>query len=158
MLVLYMTGDLLPDAQRTSRVLGFAFYRSVLETMTGHLSDTAIATQTFGLYMAMATGLPLVGGWLGDRLIGRKIAVGAGALLMTSGHLALAFDRLFLLALVLLVAGAGLLRGNLSAQIKALYAAGDRREEAAFQYYYVAVNTGLFVAPLVSGTVAAIWG
>lgn len=158
MLVLYMTGDLLPDAQRTSRVFGFAAYRSAVEALTGPLSNTAIATQTFGLYMALATGLPLVGGWLGDRLIGRKSAVGAGALLMTSGHLALAFDRLFLLALVLLVAGAGLLRGNLSAQIKALYAAGDRREAAAFQYYYVAVNTGLFVAPLVSGTVAAIWG
>jgi POT family proton-dependent oligopeptide transporter len=158
MLVLYMTGDLLPDPGRTARILGFSAYRAGLERMTGPLGDTALAAQTFGFYIAMVTGLPLLGGWLGDRIVGRRIAVGTGALLMTAGHFALAFDALFLIALLLLMAGAGLVRGNLSAQIKALYRPGDRRETVAFQYYYVAINSGGFLAPLLTGAVAAIWG
>jgi POT family proton-dependent oligopeptide transporter len=70
----------------------------------------------------------------------------------------LAFDRTFLVALALLMTGAGFLRGNLSAQIKSLYPDGDPREINAFQYYYLAVNTGAFIAPIVSGAVAAVWG
>jgi POT family proton-dependent oligopeptide transporter len=77
---------------------------------------------------------------------------------MTCGHIALAFDRSFLLALLLLIVGAGLLRGNLSAQVKSLYADGDRREADAFQIYYVGINIGAFIAPIVTGALATIYG
>jgi len=112
----------------------------MLEGMAGPLSPQALSLQTFGYYYAFVTGLPLLGGWIGDRVTGRKIAVGSGAAMMTAGHFALAFDRTFLIALVLLMCGAGLLRGNLSAQIKSLYADGDPREVNAFQYYYMGIN------------------
>ncbi|PKB14548.1 POT family proton-dependent oligopeptide transporter [Novosphingobium kunmingense] len=158
MLVLYMTGDLLIDKARVQGILGFASYRGMLDSLFGPLTDTALATQTFGLYLAFVTGLPLLGGWLGDRFLGRRLSVGLGAALMTAGHFALAFDKTFLIALVLLMSGAGLLRGNLSAQIKALYPDDDPREVNAFQYYYFAVNFGAFIAPIVSGAVAAVWG
>lgn len=81
-----------------------------------------------------------------------------GALLMTAGHFSLAFDASFLPALLLLILGAGLVRGNLSAQVKSLYADGDRREADAFQFYYVGINLGAFVAPIVTGTLAAAYG
>jgi POT family proton-dependent oligopeptide transporter len=84
------------------------------------------------------------------------VTIGAG--LMTCGHFALAFDRSFLVALLLLILGAGLLRGNLSAQVKSLYADADRREADAFQLYYVAINIGAFVAPIVTGALAVFWG
>ena len=158
MLVLYMTGDLLLHPERVATIIGFAAFRSLLEGMSGTLSPQALALQTFGYYYAFVTGLPLLGGWIGDRVTGRKLAVGGGAALMTAGHFALAFDRTFLIALVLLMCGAGLLRGNLSAQIKSLYADGDPREVNAFQYYYMGINFGAFLAPIVSGAVAAIWG
>lgn len=158
MLVLYMTGDLLLHPERVATIIGFAAFRSLLEGMAGTLSPQALALQTFGWYYAFVTGLPLLGGWIGDRVTGRKIAVGSGAAMMTAGHFALAFDRTFLIALVLLMGGAGLLRGNLSAQIKSLYADGDPREVNAFQYYYMGINFGAFLAPIVSGAVAAIWG
>jgi POT family proton-dependent oligopeptide transporter len=158
MLVLYMTGDLLLNPERVATILGFAAFRSLLEGMAGPLSPQALALQTFGWYYAFVTGLPLLGGWIGDRVTGRKIAVGGGAAMMTAGHFALAFDRTFLIALLLLMCGAGLLRGNLSAQIKSLYADGDPREVNAFQYYYMGINFGAFLAPVVSGAVAAIWG
>ncbi len=158
MLVLYMTGDLLLDPARVATVIGFPAFRAFLEATSGPLGAQALALQTFGYYYACVTGLPLLGGWIGDRVTGRKLAVGGGAALMTAGHFALAFDRTFLIALVLLMCGAGLLRGNLSAQIKSLYADGDPREVNAFQYYYLGINFGAAAAPILSGSVAAIWG
>lgn len=157
MLVLYMTGDLLQPG-RVENVAGFAAYRGALEGLFGPMTPAAIATQTFGLYYAAITFLPLVGGWLGDKAVSRKVAVSAGALTMTAGHFAMAFDATFLLALVLLVVGAGLLRGNLKPQIRALYAAGDRRLGDAFQIYSLVVNLGAFIAPLASGAVAKYYG
>lgn len=158
MLVLYMSGDLLVHPDRVQTILGFAAYRSALESLTGPLSALALSMQTFGIYMAAITALPLVGGWMGDRVLGRRLSVTLGALLMTAGHFSLAFDRTFLVALVLLVLGAGLLRGNLSAQVKALYTAGDRRETDAYQMYYLFICIGAFIAPIVCGAVAAVWG
>ncbi|WP_295630615.1 peptide MFS transporter [Novosphingobium sp.] len=158
MLVLYMTGDLLIAPDRVATIWGFAAYRHAVEGAFGHLSNQALATQTFGLYYAGIAAMPLLGGWIADRFIGRRAAVSAGALLMTLGHFSFAFDRSFLLGLLLLVLGAGLLRGNLPAQVKSLYPDGDRRETTAFQYYYLGINTGAFIAPIVSGAVAAIYG
>jgi POT family proton-dependent oligopeptide transporter len=158
MLVLYMTGDLLIAPDRVATIWGFGAYRHAVEGVFGHLSNQALATQTFGLYYAGIAAMPLLGGWIADRITGRRIAVSAGALLMTLGHFSFAFDRSFLLGLVLLVMGAGLLRGNLPAQVKSLYPDGDRRETTAFQYYYLGINTGAFIAPIVSGAVAAVYG
>jgi POT family proton-dependent oligopeptide transporter len=157
MLVLYMTGDLLKPG-RMEHIIGFGAYRHFLESVFGAVTPAAIATQTFGLYYAVLTCLPLVGGWLGDKLVSRRFAVTTGALTMTAGHFAMAFDATFLVALALLVCGAGLLRGNLKPQIRALYHAGDRRLADAFQLYSMVVNGGAFIAPLASGAVAKYYG
>ncbi|HEY5711262.1 MAG TPA: oligopeptide:H+ symporter [Allosphingosinicella sp.] len=157
LLVLYMVGALLLPGH-VEHVAGFAGYRAAVETFTGPLSVQALAAQTFGLYIGLVYFMPVLGGAIGDRLIGRRAAVLAGGSLMTCGHVALAFDRSFLLALLLLIVGAGLLRGNLSAQVKSLYADGDRREADAFQIYYVGINIGAFIAPIVTGALATIYG
>ena len=157
MLVLYMTGELLLPG-RVEHVVGFATYRAGIEHVFGPMGVTQLATQTFAFYFTAITFLPLVGGWLGDKVISRRAAVSLGALTMTAGHFAMAFDATFLLALVLLVIGAGLLRGNLMPQIRALYAAGDRRLGDAFQVYTFCVNVGAFIAPIASGTVAKYYG
>lgn len=158
MLVLYMTGDLLNDPARMRTIIGFSVYRQAIEAMTGPLSDIALATQTFGFYLAFVTGLPLLGGWIGDKFTGRKLAVGLGAAMMTLGHFFMAFDRTFLFALLFLMTGAGMLRGNLSPQIKSLYPDGDPRETNAFQYYYFSVNFGAFIAPILTSSVALFYG
>ncbi len=157
LLVLYMAGELLLPGH-VERIVGFGGCRGAIEGLTGSLSVQALAAQIFGLYVGLIYFTPVVGGWIGDRMTGRRVAVTAGALLMTCGHFALAFDRWFLLALLLLIVGAGLLRGNLSAQVKSLYADGDPREAAAFQIYYVAINIGAFVAPIATGALAASYG
>jgi len=157
MLTLYMAGELLMPG-RIEHVVGFTQYRTAVESVTGPLSPQAMATQTFGLYMAMIAFMPLIGGTIGDRWISRRAGVTIGALLMTSGHFAMAFDQSFLLALALLIMGAGMLRGNLKPQIRALYAEGDRRLADAFQVYSFVVNLGGFIAPIVCGAVAARYG
>jgi POT family proton-dependent oligopeptide transporter len=153
LLVLYMVGALLLPGH-VEHVAGFAAYRRAVEAVTGPLSVQALAAQTFGLYVGLIYFTPVIGGWVGDRLIGRRASVILGGLLMTSGHFSLAFDRSFLLALLLLILGAGLLRGNLPAQVKSLYEDGDRREADAFQIYYVGINLGAFIAPIVTGALA----
>ncbi|MDB5719787.1 MAG: transporter [Alphaproteobacteria bacterium] len=157
LLVLYMVGALLLPGH-VEHVAGFAAYRFGLETFTGPLSVQALAAQTFGFYVGLVYFTPVLGGAIGDRLIGRRAAVVLGGSLMTAGHFALAFDRSFLIALALLMCGAGLLRGNLSAQVKSLYPDGDRREADAFQLYYVAINIGAFLAPIITGALALFYG
>jgi len=154
LLVLYMVGQLLLPGH-VELIWGFAGVRAAIEGLTGTLSVQALAAQLFGLYVGLVYFTPVIGGWLGDRLIGRRAGVVAGGLLMAAGHFALAFDEAFLIALLLLILGAGLLRGNLPSQIKALYPAADRRESDAFQLYYVAINIGAFIAPIVTGALAA---
>lgn len=77
---------------------------------------------------------------------------------MTAGHFAMAFDASFLVALLFLILGAGLLRGNLQPQIDTLYPREDARRAAAFQIYYSMVNAGAFIAPLLTGALAAGFG
>ncbi len=157
LLVLYMVGALLLPGH-VEHIIGFATARGIIEGVTGRLSVKALAAQIFGLYVGLIYFTPVIGGAIGDRLTGRRIAVVLGGLLMACGHFSLAFDATFLPALLLLILGAGLLRGNLQPQVKSLYADGDRRAADAFQLYYVGINVGAFIAPLITGTLATIYG
>src|SRR5580698_11194015 len=141
LLVLYMVGVLLLPGH-VEHVWGFAGLKGIIEGFRGSLSVQALATQVFGLYVAFVYMMPVFGGLLGDRLIGRRRAVVLGALLMTAGHFCMAFEQSVLLALLLLILGAGVLRGNLASQVGDLYSDDDRRRETAFQIYYGALNSG----------------
>lgn len=157
MLTLYMAGELLrPD--RVGSVIGLAAFRHLIERVTGPLAIEPLAVEIFGLYSAFTFLTPVAGGWLGDRVLSRRGAVVIGGMAMTAGHFALAFDASFLIALALIIAGAGLFRGNLGPQVRALYVAGDPRAADAFQIYYMMINIGAFVAPLMTGGLAAAFG
>jgi len=157
LLVLYMVEQLLLPGH-VEHVAGFHGFRAAIEAVTGRLSTQALASQIFGVYAALVYLTPVFGGFLGDRFLGRIRAISLGALLMTAGHFCMAFDRSFLLALLLLISGAGLFRGNLAPQIGEMYAPEDRRRTVAFQVYGAVVNLGAFIAPLVSGALAQTWG
>jgi POT family proton-dependent oligopeptide transporter len=157
LLTLYLAEQLLLPGH-VERVVGFPVFRAVIEGVTGPLSVQALAAQIFGLYIGFIYFTPIFGGFIGDRLIGRRNAVMLGAVLMTFGHLAMAFDQTFLLALVLLILGAGFLRGNLIAQVGRLYTSGDPRLAAGLQIYVAMVNTGGFIAPIVTGLLSQTLG
>jgi len=151
LLMLYMTKYLLlPEHARD--VLGLTAFRSTLTGLTGPMSDLAFAAQTFGIYSGFLYGTPLLGAWLGDRILGKTKTVTLGCLLMAAGHLAMASEQLFLVALVLIILGAGGVIGNMAAQVGLLYAPDDHRRTRAFGVYLITLNIGALVAPLVIGT------
>jgi POT family proton-dependent oligopeptide transporter len=157
LLVLYMVGRLLhPGA--IEHVAGFTTFRSGMQAVFGPLSTQALATQIFGLYGGLTYLSPVFGGLVGDLVLGRRRAVILGALFMTAGHFMMAFEQTFLLALAALITGCGLLKGNIAAQVGGLYARDDRRRDGAFSIYYIGVNVGAFVSPLVCGTLGEVWG
>jgi POT family proton-dependent oligopeptide transporter len=157
LLVLYMVEQLLLPGHM-EKIAGFSEFRAIVEGVTGPLSPQALASQIFGLYVGLVYLTPVFGGLLGDRVLGRRRAVALGALLMTAGHFCMGFERLFLLALLLLIVGAGTLRGNLMSQVGDLYTKDDHRRDTGFQIYYSLLNTGAFVAPLITGTLAQAYG
>jgi len=150
LLVLYMA-DLLGRPAAVHQVLGLAPYRQLLEGMFGRLSDSAFVSQTFGLYAGLVFLTPLPGGWIGDRLIGRRAAVMTGAVIMAGGHVMMAAEAFFLFALCLLTIGAGLLKGNIAAQVGTLYSGDDPRRTGAYNVFNMFVNIGAFVGPLICG-------
>ncbi len=157
LLVLYMAEQLLLPGH-VENIVGFSGFRAAIEGVTGPLSSQALASQIFGLYVGSIYLVPVFGGLLGDRVLGRRRAVALGALLMTAGHFCMAFEASFLAALLLLILGAGVLRGNLTSQVGDLYSDDDRRRETAYQIYYGALNSGAFVAPLITGVLAQTYG
>jgi len=157
LLVLYMVEQLLLPGH-VEHIVGFPRFRAAIESVTGPLSSQALASQIFGLYVGFVYLVPVFGGVLGDRVLGRRRAVALGALLMTAGHFCMAFEAPFLAALLLLVLGAGVLRGNMASQVGDLYSDDDHRRETAFQIYYGALNCGAFIAPLITGVLAQTYG
>ena len=157
LLVLYMVEQLLQPGH-IEHIVGFKWFRAAIEGVTGPLSSQALASQIFGLYVGFVFFVPVFGGLLGDRVLGRRRAVALGALLMTAGHFCMAFEASYLAALLLLILGAGVLRGNLASQVGDIYSAADRRRETAFQIYYGALNSGAFIAPLITGVLAQAYG
>jgi POT family proton-dependent oligopeptide transporter len=157
LLMLYLTGYLLkPGIVET--VHGFPVLQEGLEAIVGELSLQAAASQIFGIYVGLIYLAPLVGGYLGDNLLGRRRAVLIGAFAMAAGHFLMAFESAFLMAITLLVIGSGLLKGNLAAQVGALYDPSDRRRDGAYTVYVTAINVGAFIAPLVCGTLGEFYG
>ena len=150
LLVLYMVDQLLMPGH-IEKIAGFAATRAAIESVTGPLSTQALAVQLFGLFAGLARFTPVFGGYIGDRLLGRRRMVAIGALLMTAGHFCMAFDVTFLLALLLLVLGTGAMNSNLFSQVGSLYHATDRRRDDGLQLYYLALNIGAFVAPIACG-------
>lgn len=151
LLMLYMTKYLLLP-EHAPGVVGLAGFRRAVEAAFGPLSDLAFAAQTYGIYSGLIYLTPIAGAWLGDRVLGRSRTVAIGCVVMAAGHLAMAFEPLFLLALAMLIVGAGCVIGNMAAQVGALYAAADPRRIRGFGVYLITLNIGALVAPLIIGT------
>jgi POT family proton-dependent oligopeptide transporter len=158
LLVLYMSQWLfLPG--HVEHVAGFAAFRAALEAVFGKMSTLALASLVFGLYTGFVYFTPVFGGWIADRFMGRRRAVMTGALLMSAGQIAMAFDVSFLAALALLITGCGLLKGNISVQVGALYAPDDSAGRTrGFSIYSMGINFGATVGPLLCGLLAALYG
>jgi proton-dependent oligopeptide transporter, POT family len=150
LLVLYMVKYLLLPGH--DDVVGLGAVRGVLESMFGPLGVQPFASQIYGLYTGFVYLTPFFGGLLADHLLGQRRAVILGAALMAVGHFMMAFEPLFLLALFTLILGNGAFKPNISTQVGGLYALGDHRRDRAYSIFYVGINVGAFLAPLICGT------
>ena len=115
--------------------------------------ETGDAGAVYGLYTSMVYMTSLPGGWIADRLIGQRRAVLYGGILIACGHFSMVFPSMatFYLGLALIVVGTGLLKGNVSVIVGRLYAPDDQRRDAGFSIFYMGINLGAFVAPLICG-------
>ncbi len=115
--------------------------------------DAAQGGAIYGLYTSMVYMTTLPGGWVADRLIGQRRAVLYGGLTIAAGHFAMAVPSLstFYLGLFLIVIGTGLLKGNVSVIVGQLYTQEDKRRDAGFSIFYMGINLGAFIAPIVCG-------
>jgi POT family proton-dependent oligopeptide transporter len=132
LLVYYMTRQLLIDQQSSSLI--------------------------YGAYTSLAYFTPIVGGVIADRWLGKRRAVTIGAAVMAAGHFMMAFEPSFYVALATIALGNGLFLPTLPSQINDLYAADDPRRAWAYNVYYVGVNIGGFLAPLLCGTIGEVYG
>jgi proton-dependent oligopeptide transporter, POT family len=151
LLVLYITKYLLL-ADHSQNVTGLLTVKRGLESVFGPLDVQPLSSQIYGLYTAFVYFTPIFGGLLADRVLGQRRTVIIGAILMAIGHFMMAVEQLFLFALLALILGSGAFKPNISTQVGGLYAPGDRRRDRAFSIFYVGINIGAFLAPLVCGT------
>jgi POT family proton-dependent oligopeptide transporter len=152
LLVLYMVNYLLKP-ERLESVIGLGVLKQMLEALSGPLAAQPFASQIYGLYTGFVYLTPILGGLLADRWLGRTRTIALGAALMIAGHFMMAYEPLFLLALLLIILGNGAFKPNITTQVGELYAPGDARRDRAYSIFYVGINIGAFFAPLVCGTV-----
>lgn len=148
----------------------FAFYgmRAVLAvyvatTFFAHLGvgANAEASLVYGGYTALVYATGIAGGYVADRILGYQRSILLGAIIMASGLFVLLIEDLtwFLVGLALIVAGNGLFKPNISTMIGKLYAPGDVRRDSGFTIFYMGINLGAMIAPLVTaGWIGAVWG
>jgi POT family proton-dependent oligopeptide transporter len=140
----------------------FSFYgmRSILVFyMTKALHFTqGHASLVYGGYTALIYVTPIAGGAIADLWLGRRMAVLTGGAMMALGHFMMASDPLFYPALLVIAIGNGLYLPSLPSQIRGLYRADDPRRRSAYNVYYVGVNLGGLLAPLVCGTLGERFG
>ena len=116
------------------------------------LSGQPLSSAIFGDYTSLVYLTPILGGIIADRFSGRRVALFAGGVTMSIGHFLMAFEGAFLFALLALIIGVGLFKGNIASQVGALYKGNDLRRAMAFQIFYIAINVSVIVAPLISST------
>ena len=135
LLVLFMTAALLNG--------GFGF-------------DRQAASSIVGIYAACVYLASLPGGWIADRWLGLRRSIWYGGVFIAIGHLFIALStifahRAFFLGLIFIVIGTGLLKPNISAIVGDLYPEGGSRRDAGFSIFYMGINVGALIAPLVTG-------
>jgi POT family proton-dependent oligopeptide transporter len=151
LLVLYLTKYLLLPGH-VEHVWGYGAIKAFFESIAGPLDTQPLSSLIYGTYTGLIYFTPLPGGWLADRVMGQKRVVVLGILMMACGHFMMASETLLFPALLLLIVGGGIFKPNTTGQVGSLYAAGDSRRDRAYSIFYVGVNVGSFLAPLVCGT------
>ncbi|HTZ71722.1 MAG TPA: peptide MFS transporter, partial [Acetobacteraceae bacterium] len=145
----YLFIDRTPDM-----IFGYHTVKSALEFLYGPLGPQPLAALVYGLYSSGTYLTGLLGGFLSDRYFGQRRAVIAGGLTMAVGEFMLTDTHLFFPGLLTLVLGNGFFKPNIATQVGGLYKPGDQRIDRAYSVFYVGINLGALIAPIICGRVA----
>jgi len=115
--------------------------------------DVAKATRIYGIYTGAVYLTNIFGGLLADNFLGARLAVLLGGIVIACGHFSLALQALpsFYAGLFLIVVGTGLLKPNISVMVGKLYGEDDPRRDSGFSIFYMGINLGAMIAPLICG-------
>ncbi len=129
-------------------------YMTAAVAQGGLAFPTDKATSIVGWYGFGVYAAAIPGGWIADRFLGQFRSVFIGGVIIALGHFSMAFPSVttFYLGLALIVMGTGLLKPNISTMVGSLYDKDDERRDAGFSIFYMGINVGAFVAPLIVGT------
>ena len=118
------------------------------------------ANAVYGAYTALVYMTPFFGGMIADRLLGARLTVVIGGLLMAAGHLLMTVqvDWIFYTALAFLIAGNGFFKPNISTIVGSLYPAGSPKRDGGFTIFYIGINLGAAMAPLLCGYIGETYG
>ncbi len=118
------------------------------------------ASAIYGAYTALVYMTPFIGGMLADRILGKRLAVVLGGILMAAGHLLMTYESEwpFYFALAMLIAGNGFFKPNISTMVGTLYSANDPRRDNGFNIFYMGINLGAAISPLLCGYVGEVYG
>ena len=118
--------------------------------------DVAHAAKVYGTYTGLVYLTPLLGGYVADRFIGTRRSLVIGGLVIAAGHFSLAFESMptFYLGLALIILGTGFFKPNVSTMVGQIYREGDSRRDSGFTIFYMGINLGAALAPLVCGWLA----
>jgi proton-dependent oligopeptide transporter, POT family len=120
--------------------------------LTKHLKMTDDdAGMIYGTYVGLVYVTPIFGGYLADRILGQRKAILVGGIVMALGHFAMAFEPLLYLALGLLIVGNGFFKPNISTMVGNLYPKEDPRRDGAYTIFYMGINLGAMLSPIVCG-------
>jgi POT family proton-dependent oligopeptide transporter len=144
----------------------FAFYGMrwaltlyiVAQFFAGDPSGQAYASRTYGAYLALVYATAIFGGYVADRVLGYQRSILLGALITVAGLFTITVpnQQLFLLGLALVIVGNGLFKPNISTMVGKLYAPDDPRRDRGFTIFYMGINAGALVAPLLTGWLASV--
>ena len=157
LLALYLVNRLLtPEAM--DEAAGLSWLISALRSGGWSYSPQQFASAVFGVYGGLVYIAPALGGLVADRLLGGIATVRLAAISSALGCFLIASETLFFPGLLCVALGAGCFKSNVASQVSGLYAPGDGRREPAFQLFFIAINVGVIVAPLVCGWVGTAYG
>ena len=128
----------------------------ILYLVNGLGWGTARAASLYGTYTMAVYFTPLLGGYVADRWIGTRTALVVGGLIIAAGHFSLAIASMptFYLGLTLIVIGTGFFKPNVSTMVGQLYPEGDQRRDSGFTIFYMGINIGAFLGPIICGYLA----
>jgi POT family proton-dependent oligopeptide transporter len=143
----------------------FAFYGMrwaltlyiVAQFFNGDASGQAYASRTYGAFLALVYATAIFGGYIADRVIGYQRSILLGAVISAAGYFMIMMPSqpVFLLGLATIIVGNGLFKPNISTMVGKLYAPADSRRDRGFTIFYMGINAGALVSPLLTGWLAS---